>query len=302
VATVKRKDLREAVSEFIAVRKPLAESKDGKRAKLSPIYASNVAMWLREFAKTFPNTAVCDLGKDQLNLYLQAHAKLSSKSRNDRRAVVRMFLAWCVKRDYLANTHRLLEADGMVRETVELQEIDFYRPPELRVLLEAARPDLIPIIALCGLGGLRLEETTRLDWADVWRVPGHIEVTAAKSKTRARRLVEICPALGAWLEPYRAHAGLIWSKSKDVFHDDFSALRDSLTIPARRNGLRHAYVTFHFALHQNENLTAAQAGHSPAMIHAHYKGLATKAEAGKWFNVMPAKSAKNVIPLPAVSP
>jgi hypothetical protein len=37
------------------------------------------------------------------------------------------------------------------------------------------------------------------------------------------------------------------------------------------------------------------------MIHAHYKGLATKAEAKKWFNVKPARAAKNVISLAAAS-
>jgi hypothetical protein len=69
-------------------------------------------------------------------------------------------------------------------------------------------------------------------------------------------------------------------------------LRGSLKIPDRRNGLRHAFCTFHYALYSNENLTAAQAGNSPAMIHGHYKGLATKAEAEKWFNVMPDQSKK----------
>ena len=49
-----------------------------------------------------------------------------------------------------------------------------------------------------------------------------------------------------------------------------------------------------------EDVEAAQSGNSPAMIHAHYKGVATKAEAEKWFNVLPSKSAKNVIPLPAL--
>jgi len=44
-------------------------------------------------------------------------------------------------------------------------------------------------------------------------------------------------------------------------------------------------------------MTALQAGNSPAMIHAHYKGLATKAEAEKWFNVLPSGAAKNIIPL-----
>ena len=83
--------------------------------------------------------------------------------------------------------------------------------------------------------------------------------------------------------------------------DVFGELRGSLKIPARRNGLRHGFCTYHFALQSNENLTAAEAGNSPRMIHAHYKGLATKAEAVRWFNVKPSRSGKNVIPLPAVS-
>jgi hypothetical protein len=37
------------------------------------------------------------------------------------------------------------------------------------------------------------------------------------------------------------------------------------------------------------------------MIHAHYKGLATKAEAKKWFKVLPPNAAKNVIRLCAVT-
>jgi hypothetical protein len=78
----------------------------------------------------------------------------------------------------------------------------------------------------------------------------------------------------------------------------FSRLRDPLKIPSRRNGLRHAFCTYHFALQSNENLTAAQAGNSPAMIHGHYKGLVTRSEAEKWFNVQPSRAA-NVITLTA---
>jgi hypothetical protein len=53
--------------------------------------------------------------------------------------------------------------------------------------------------------------------------------------------------------------------------------------------------------HANENLTAQQAGHARSMVHTNYKGLATKAEAEKWFAVAPSTSAKNVITLPTVS-
>jgi integrase len=184
-----------------------------------------------------------------------------------------MFLTWCVKRDYLSPTHRLFEADSITTEAADTTELEYYRPEELQAMLERAAnrtdPDqadfkeLLPIIALGGLAGLRLEEILRLEWADVWRVSGHVEIKALKAKTRSRRLVEICPALEAWLEPFRKSSGPIFAKSKDTFHESFTNLRELITtpakIPARRNGLRHAFCTYHFALHANENLTAQQA-------------------------------------------
>ena len=33
------------------------------------------------------------------------------------------------------------------------------------------------------------------------------------------------------------------------------------------------------------------------MIHAHYKGLATKKEAKSWFAIKPSKTGKNIIPM-----
>jgi integrase len=194
----------------------------------------------------------------------------------------------------------------MATEKASTEDTEFYRPKELRALLEGASAnpefkELLPVIALGGLAGLRLQEALRLDWREVFGIAGHIEVSTAKSKTRQRRLVEICPALAAWLEPFREFSGAVFAKSLETFHQSFAALRESLEIPARRNGLRHAFCTYHFAEHQNENQTAQQAGNSPAMIHAHYKGLATKAEAEKWFKVLPPKSAKNVIRLPAAA-
>ena len=123
----------------------------------------------------------------------------------------------------------------------------------------------------------------------MWRVEGHIEISAKNAKTRQRRLVEIVPALAQWLAPYREATGKVWNKRGNLYHIEFTALRKSLKIPKRHNGLRHAFCTYHFALHANENLTAQQAGNSPAMIHAHYKGLTTKADGEKWFQMSSSK-------------
>lgn len=298
LATLKPKLISEAVEEFLAVRKPKSVATDGKRSQLSPCYAAHVECWMREFAATFPSHHLSDLNRDFLARYMKAHTALSPKSRNDRRAAVGMFLRWCVRQDYLSPTHRLIEADAMQKEQLDTAATDFYRPAEFRALLEAAEGPVRAVIALQGLAGLRLEETLRLTWENVFGIPGHIEITAQNAKTRRRRLIGICPALAAWLEPFQALEGKIWNQTTGVngYVRAFVKLREPRKIPSRRNGMRHGFCTYHFALHSNENLTAAQAGNSPAMIHAHYKGLATKTEAEKWFNVTPAPAA-NVIPL-----
>jgi len=114
--------------------------------------------------------------------------------------------------------------------------------------------------------------------------------------------VEIGPALAAWLEPFRVVTeGKLWSGHEISFQRSFGQVCEVAGVPRKANGLRHAFWTYHFAAHANEDLTAQHAGSSPAMIHAHYKGLATKAEAEKWFDVKPSKAATNLIPLPALS-
>jgi len=97
LATVKPKLIADAVEEFLAVRKPKAQSVDGKRAQLSPVYAIHLETWLREFAATFPGHHLGDLNRDFLAKYIGSHARLSPKSRNDRRAAVAMLLRWCAR-------------------------------------------------------------------------------------------------------------------------------------------------------------------------------------------------------------
>ncbi len=307
VATVTRKDIGEAVKEFLQAADVHTKANDGQRAQLSSKYAYNRRLQLEKFAATFPGYAVCDLTKAHLDQFIETLGKLKSKSRNQRKAVsaksrnhyrafIRQFLSWSVRKDYLPLTHRLAEADGLRSEHSNNSETTFYSPAEFQTLLNVAKHDLAslkPIVAIGGLAGLRTAELLRLDWADIWRIPDHIEVTAGKSKTRQRRLVEICSALKQWLEPYRAtKSGLLWDGHEVTFQQRIAELCDTAKVeekPVKRrhNGLRHGFCTYHFALHANENLTAQQAGNSPAMIHQHYKGLATKAEAEKWFAVMP---------------
>ena len=303
-ANLKRKSLSEAVEEFVASNQPRTVSHDGERPEVDPVYAEQRAKRLRKFVAMFPNHAVCDLSKTHLDAFMAALPKMnerpatSPKARNHYRGVLKQFLSWSVRNDYLPSTHRLFEADGMRTEKTNGGDTDFYTPKEFRTLLEASDGPMRAIIAIGGLAGLRTQEILRLDWADVWRVPRHVEVTSAKAKTRQRRLVEICPALAQWLRPYREQTkGKLWPENDNIFQKNFLSFCQETGVARKSNGLRHAFGTYHFALHANENLTAQQAGNSPQMVHSHYKGLATRKEAQAWFAVKPAKSKGNIVQL-----
>ena len=317
VATVKRKDVLEAVTELIKARKAkTVPRKEGKRPALSPEHHYNTALFLTKFAETFPGHAVSDLTKQHIALYMGKYAGLSVKTRNELRGLVKMFLKWAVEHDYLSKSHRLFEASELAHEPPEGGEIECYSAEDLKGMLDRAsrtpkpakkdeeaeadyRP-LVPLIALVGLGGLRLAEALRLTFEEVFHRPDHIELKAGKSKTRTRRLAEVCPALAAWLEPYRDKTGPVWKLGYDQVHWHLARLRSELepAIPNKRNGLRHSFISAHFAAYQDENKTGMVAGTSPAMIHQHYKGLLTKEEGEAWFNVMPQRP-DNVIQLGA---
>ena len=299
VAVVEPQGLAEAVTEFNASREPKAKpQKNQERSALNAKYVENTRNRLKAFAEMFPGYSVCDLTKEHLDAYFLTMKTLSPKSRNHRRAIIKQFLRWCVAKDYLSPSHRLFEAIELKPEALIGEKIDYYLPAELSTLLENSEPEMRVIITLQAFAGLRLEEALRLEFSDLFRRIGQFEISSAKSKTRQHRLVEVVPALEQWLEPFRKMEGKIvkkWSRPNS-YDQVFRALRKSLKIPSRKNGLCHAFCTYHFALHANENLTAKEAGNSPAMIHAHYKGLATRAEAEKWFSVKPAK-ADNAIAL-----
>ena len=83
-------------------------------------------------------------------------------------------------------------------------------PPSILTPEEAGRwlactaleaPSLLAGTAIALFAGLRAAEVSRLDWREVRLSRGFIEVTAAKSKTRTRRLVDIMPNLAEWLAP-----------------------------------------------------------------------------------------------------
>ena len=59
----------------------------------------------------------------------------------------------------------------------------------------------------------------------------------------------------------------------------------------KANGLRHSFGTYHYAMFESADKTSKQMGNSPEIMHKHYKGLCSHAEAVKFWALRPSKVA-----------
>jgi integrase len=230
--------------------------------------------------------------------------KLSPQSRiNFRRAITNLF-NHAARRGYVVRGEN--PADGLERgRERRVGEIEIYAPQEFARLLAAAPPDFVPSIAIGGLAGLRSSEVERLEWKDVDLVARHIVVAAQKSKTRTRRLVPICDALAAWLQPFAGRQGLVWKGDHRSFYasqQETSAATEVYADPEKQNttplppvawklnALRHSYGSYRLAETGDAVRVAFEMGNSPGVVHGHYKALVTATEATRWFGTRPQVS------------
>ena len=155
------------------------------------------------------------------------------------------------------------------------------------------------MIALCGLAGLRLQESVRLVLARRVRgegpcrnIPDEVQDPIAKVGDNLSRPGAMARVLPQFLRP-----GLEQRTGK--VPRGFRRLAQFAENPTaqERFAPRILHIPFRLAL-QREFDGGVGRQHPRDEIHGHYKGLATKAEAKKWFNVRPSKNAQNVIVLP----
>ena len=77
-----------------------------------------------------------------------------------------------------------------------------FTPTEMATLLAAAKPALIPPVAITAFSGVRAAEVKRLEWKHVKLAKGYIEIPARLSKTGIRRHAPVTDNLRAWLTPH----------------------------------------------------------------------------------------------------
>lgn len=170
-------------------------------------------------------------------------------------------------------------------------EVGILTVTQAAALLNAAhdRPEILPAIAIGLFGGVRDAEIHRLDWSEIGFESGFITITRKKGKKKVRRLIELRPALRAWLEPLRQISGPVWPAGERgrILHE---AAREAAGLKQwPHNALRHSFASYALAKWQNAAALALEMGNSVPVLMEHYREIVLPKDAEAFWSLTPAK-------------
>ena len=131
--------------------------------------------------------------------------------------------------------------------------IRVHTPDQVRQVLETARRadlDVCRVLAVRYFAGLRSAEAHRIRESDLKLDQGFLEVPAAKSKTRSRRLVTVQPNLRAWLA--------LGGELRALGDMGIRRVIKLSKVDWVHNATRHSFVSYHLAEFQNAGKTASR--------------------------------------------
>jgi len=269
----------EAVAACVA-----AKIEAGRR----PLTVTDARRRLGTFAASFGTRRLPDVTADDVRGWL---ATWTGTNRGNMLRAVAALFAFAVRRGWCVAS----PTDRIDRPTIETRMPAFLRADECARIMAAAEalaPAIVPALALGMFAGLRPNEVRGATWADVDTDGGTVRVLPEVAKTRRARIVDLQPNASEWLARYRRDIGPI--------APPFSTYRRALARTLKRaavripfDGLRHTFATFHVAEFRDAPRTAFQLGHgvSTAVLTAHYRGLATRDEAARFWKIMPGDEA-----------
>jgi integrase len=283
---IKAEPVADAVAAMIAA----------KTAKgVSDVYLADLRYRLGTFAEAF-HCDVSALVPDDVARFFGG-LSLSPRSHNNFALALRTFFRFAQRHGWLSKEVDPLER--VERRSEKRVPVKIFTPSELATILGNASAHLAPCLALGAFCGLRSAEILRLEWPDIERHPGFIEVAAHKAKTATRRIVPLTDNLAKWLAIVPRSGERVWPHSKWHFGREIRRATRESGLRWKCNGLRHSFISYRLAEIQDVNRVALEAGNSPQMIFRHYRELATPEQARTWFSIAP-QAAPNVVPITLV--
>lgn len=143
-------------------------------------------------------------------------------------------------------------------------------------------------LALEAFAGMRYSSTARLHREDIKLNERGILMPAAKHKSGRRHYHEGLPEnIWDWIRRWWDDP-TAWSVTQRQLLEFKSKAFEAAGVPHPHNVLRHSFCSYHVALHSDAGKTSVLMQHtSPTMLWKHYRGVATKADAERFFGIKP---------------
>jgi integrase len=243
-----------------------------------------------------PARFVSDITAEEIGAYLR-EVRGSAKTRWHHHVTTRMLFGYAERHGYVEKSPMRHVPPPKISNPLP----QVFTPEETaRFLLAVAdtAPRQLAYYILSFFCGIRQSELLRLTWAAVDLHDGYLYLPAKLTKTCAGRLVKLSPCTLEWLKLCSEREGRIYPGDKKTLGKKKKALMQKAgMIRWLRNGARHSFVSYHYALSENAYETASQAGHDVAMLIRHYRAIVPRAEAVKYWAIFPPSLDRRIIPL-----
>ncbi len=272
-----RKVVRDATVPQVVAHLLRSKGQDGTGAR----HLSQLKSVLNRFAAAHPGP-ILDVTTAHVDEWLRG-LRVSLSSRNSMLRYLKLFFSFALANDYLPEG-RATAPSGVGKAKVVGGDVCVFTPEQMRTILHAAPPHLVPLLAICAFSGIRMAELARLDWSAIDLDRRIIEVRAGQAKTASRRVIPVTENLAAWLAPLPRRGRVLASGE---FIKEATALARALGIEWPRNVLRHSFISYRIAVVKSADQVALEAGNSPSIIFKHYRELTTEDAANAWFSILP---------------
>jgi len=276
--TIEQRTVRTLYDELLA---------RAERKGLRPSSISELRLKLAAFVERHGETPVSHIFQHDIEQWLRDQHFNSPVSECHAIRVLNTMFNLAVKRGYLQKS----PVSTTEKPAIPKRKVVFLSPAEVESLLRKAEeedPAIIPKLAIGLFAGIRPKELELLQWSHISFENRLITIDENISKIHQTRHVTMEENLFQWLQEYVRFGKLGFGRRMSYKH--LSDLREKAGITTwGPDILRHTFATMHLASGQDAAKTAFELGHIRGLnvLYGHYRGLTTKAEADRFWNIKP---------------
>lgn len=264
-----------------------------EQANRSEGYIADLKVKFSSFGKHVgADTKIADITADQISDYIyEANSGLNEVSKLNHIRVLAVLFNYAEKKRFISFN----PVSEITKPKKKKSAPKIVTPEDFTILLNRCLKrkwhDRLAVFVMVGFCGVRMEEASKLNWADINLSTKKVRVSEDIAKLGSHRIIPIPVNAMAWLKAVhdaRRTGPIITPNWKNLCR---SAIRFS-HINCPKNSIRHSYCSYALAAGWALADVIAWMGHngSPAMINRQYRELVETEAALKFWGIRPSSS------------